>query len=945
MNIYKNKANKINWIKNWYVIYTMLFLIISILLSIPFVKNGISLIWDTYGQNGGDGFTQHYASVVYFAKYIKNIFYTFINTHELIIPMWDLKIGTGYDIITTLNYYSFGDPLNIFYIFTPEKYYPYMYSFLILFRLYLSGLFFCFFCFEFKQKKVPVILGAVCYAFCGYALYLPLKHPFFANPMIYLPLLLLGAEKIFRGKRPYLFIVMVIISAISNFYFFYMLTIAVVMYAFVRVLYLYKDKGIFLKKFWHYFIKFVIYYVIGILLSMVIMLPVILAFINSSRASGQVGNLSIFYNLGYYVFYLSNIFTSKGNSNGMYLGLNVITIISSLLIFKDKSKSGKYLKRILFIVFVCTMFPIFAYIMNGFSYISNRWCFIFLFVVCFISVYVMQDIKQVFNKNTKFVYLSLFVMFILNIGLHRFFVYLDRTTTYIEFNYLFILTAAITIFIIKNKKASIKAVYILLALLFIFQISLSGNLKNAGRYGNFISQLKPYDKISKEINIDEFDFIKEYDKSDYYRVDQEKSRMNYGFLQGVNGVSSFFSIRNKNVMDYILKTGILGNVTYSGNHGYDYHIASNTLKGVKYFIGGKSFDSYINFESIKEVEKNKIYENKNSLGLFYTYDSVISDKEFNALDENDREFAMLQSVYLTDSNFIKPKFIKPSSKTIMTFEDILKNAKYDKDKIEIDNNKITVKEKYVTVKLNIGSINNSECYLIMNNFNVDLSREIDEKADLKKKINTSMSKDATNTYLKITSKETGFKNKYIVMSQNSEYYLGKFNYIFNLGYFKDAKNGEIKIVFSQKGKYNFSDMKIVSQSMDNYDTYVNELKEDKVENFTIKGNTVSLNVNTNEDKIGVLSIPYSKGWKAYVNGKEVEVLQANIDSMGVELNKGENEVVFKYCTPGLKEWEFISFITAFSSLIYILIKKKKIFKHFLLYVVCFILFDKIFIIV
>ena len=111
--------------------------------------------------------------------------------------------------------------------------------------------------------------------------------------------------------------------------------------------------------------------------------------------------------------------------------------------------------------------------------------------------------------------------------------------------------------------------------------------------------------------------------------------------------------------------------------------------------------------------------------------------------------------------------------------------------------------------------------------------------------------------------------------------------------------------------------------MDDYDKYVNELKEDKVENFTIKGNTVSLNVNTKENKIGVLSIPYSKGWKAYVNGKEVEVLQANIDSMGVELQKGENEVVFKYCTPGLKAGALISFVTAIGCIIYIYIDKKK----------------------
>ncbi|MGO5359435.1 YfhO family protein [Anaerofustis sp. LCP19S3_F7] len=909
--------------KKWFLSYTLIFLVISVFLAIPFIDNRISFIWDTYEQNGGDGFTQHYASVVYFARYIKNIFYTFINTHELIIPMWDLKIGTGYDILTTLNYYSFGDPLNIFYIFTPEKYYPYMFSLLVVLRLYLSGIFFSLFCFQFNKKKFPVIITAIGYAFCGYALYAPLKHPFFVNPMIYLPLFLLGAEKIFRGQKPYLFIIMVFVSAISNFYFFYMLTIAVVMYAFVRVLYLYNDKGMFLKQFWHYFIKFVIYYIIGILLSMVIMLPVILAFINSSRASGQVSNLSLFYNLNYYISYISNLFNSNGFGDWMFLGFNIIIVISSLLIFKDKSKAGKYLKYILSILFICSMLPVFSYVMNGFSYVTSRWCFIFAFLVCFINAYIIKDIKFVFNKNIKYVYTCLLLLFVINVVIDRFFVFLDKNNIYIHYNYFFILTGVLFTFIVQNKKSSIKVIYFSMIVLFVVQISLSGYLKNSDKYGNFISQLKTYSKVKKETNISNVNFIKEYDASNYYRIDQTKNRMNYGFLYDVNGLSSFFSIKNNTNMDYILKTGILQNVTYSGNHGYDHHIVSNTLKGVKYFIADKDFKLMDNFKPIKEDKKNFVYENKNSLGLFYTYDSVISDKEFNALDENDREFAMLQSVYLSDSNFIKPNSISSSSKTIMTFEDIIKNGKYDKDKIEIYGDKLIVKEEEASITLNLGSLYNNECYLVIDDFNIDLTSKIKKDASLKEKINHKMKNDYTFTYIKFSSSDRDFSNNCIVISSNGKYYIGKFNYVFNLGYFDHVEDCDVTITFSKNGNYNFSDMKIVSQPMDNYNKYVNELKKDKVENFTIKGNTVSLKVNTKEDKIGVLSIPYSKGWKAYVNGKEVEVLQANIDSMGIELNKGENEVVFKYCTPGLKEGAIISFTTAFCCIIYMLIKKKR----------------------
>ena len=71
-----------------------------------------------------------------------------------------------------------------------------------------------------------------------------IRHPFFLNPMIYLPLLLMGVEKIYRKEKPYLFILMVTVAAISNFYFFYMLTVAAVVYALIRFPE-YKEAGFF----------------------------------------------------------------------------------------------------------------------------------------------------------------------------------------------------------------------------------------------------------------------------------------------------------------------------------------------------------------------------------------------------------------------------------------------------------------------------------------------------------------------------------------------------------------------------------------------------------------------------------------------------------------------------------------------------------------------------
>jgi len=49
-----------------------------------------------------------------------------------------------------------------------------------------------------------------------------------------------------------------------------------------------------------------------------------------------------------------------------------------------------------------------------------------------------------------------------------------------------------------------------------------------------------------------------------------------------------------------------------------------------------------------------------------------------------------------------------------------------------------------------------------------------------------------------------------------------------------------------------------------------------------------------------MSIPYSKGWSAKVDGKAVKILRGNIMFMAIPLEAGYHEIEFTYCTPGLR---------------------------------------------
>lgn len=83
---------------------------------------------------------------------------------------------------------------------------------------------------------------------------------------------------------------------------------------------------------------------------------------------------------------------------------------------------------------------------------------------------------------------------------------------------------------------------------------------------------------------------------------------------------------------------------------------------------------------------------------------------------------------------------------------------------------------------------------------------------------------------------------------------------------------------------------------------------------------------TPESKLLFFSVPAAKGWTAYVNGKETEIITAQYGLSAVCTDTGENLIEFKYETPGLRTGiilTVISFSVLFLyTVIYFLIKRR-----------------------
>ena len=96
-------------------------------------------------------------------------------------------------------------------------------------------------------------------------------HPYFLNPCVFFPLVLMGIDLIFEKRSPLPFIISTAVCAVFNIYFFYMICIGMFIYA-VAVCFSFFEKRKF-SDLMKWFGKFVLFFAVAVLLAGTVVLP------------------------------------------------------------------------------------------------------------------------------------------------------------------------------------------------------------------------------------------------------------------------------------------------------------------------------------------------------------------------------------------------------------------------------------------------------------------------------------------------------------------------------------------------------------------------------------------------------------------------------------------------------------------------------------------------
>ena len=111
-----------------------------------------------------------------------------------------------------------------------------------------------------------------------------------------------------------------------------------------------------------------------------------------------------------------------------------------------------------------------------------------------------------------------------------------------------------------------------------------------------------------------------------------------------------------------------------------------------------------------------------------------------------------------------------------------------------------------------------------------------------------------------------------------------------------------------------------------YEDYFKDCKNRKAtacDSFSYNKNGFTATVtNDGNDNLLFFSVPYDKGFKAYVNGEEAEIEKVNIGFMAVKIDgHKKSEIEFVYTTPMLKEGIIVSLSGFVLFLIYMIVTK------------------------
>ena len=716
---------------------------------------------------------------------------------------WNQFTDLGANFIGSYTFYLLGSPFFLITLLFPNSFVPYLMGPLLILKFAFAALTAYHYINRFVRHSESAVLGGLLYAFSGFSVYnIFFNH--FHEAIIVFPLLLLAVEQHIVDKRRGVLAFAVFLAATINYFFFYGMVIFVVIYWAVRLL-----SGA-IKQSFKGFLSFGFEAVLGLLMSMALLLPTILAVtqvgriteINLGYDSWLYGRTQIYANILEVLFFPPDIparpvyFPAadvKWSSLGAWLPL--FSMVGVLAFCKNKPKH--WIKRILAASLVMALVPVLnsAFYMFNSSYYA-RWFYMPILIMSLSTVMAIEDDRVDFKPSYKFV-LFITVLTTLIIGLWPdregdkirigIYTYEENSLMYTLRFFGSCLIAIISLLILlrlikkyrHRHKLFLKNAIIAVAVVSVIYSSVfigCGKSHSYDTTGEIIPNL-----LEGELNL-------EGDK-DTFRIDCYDCMDNTAMFLGYSSINAFHSIVPASVVDFY---EYIGEERSVASRPETDSVGLRSLLSVKYLLNRVDGDAFETdgetlmdgFTYLKTENGFKVYTNDNFIPMGFCYDKYVTTGALDDTSDHLKANMMVKAILLNDQQIEKYGHL---------LEDV-----------EID------------------------------------------------------------------------------------------------GYYLD--NEELSIDAEAR-------------------------RNNACKNFSYTKHGFEAEIDLEKENLVFFSVPYDSGFKAYVNGKEVEIERVNRGFMAVKCNVGENKIEFEYNTPGLMLGCMISVVSFIIFALYLILVKLIRAKH------------------
>lgn len=819
---------------NKFVITTFFFaativLIVFVAIGLsPFGKNQIMVI---------DSWHQYFPALVSLHRKIR--------AGESLFYSWFSGGGTNY--LTFIGYYAMS-PLNLLSLLFPESMLQEFFWMATLVKIALAGAFFSYYLKKvFKKDDVSIVVFGLTYSFCGF-LTGYYWNIMWLDVVCMLPLLVIGLHDLVETSKYRLYVVVLALCMISNFYIGIFICEFIAIYFFV--LYFDKNEVFSLKNFLLKLRDIVIYSSLALMMSAITFLPIIYGMTKAyGQSSGNPTQLETYHALLDLVNNMLINVTPTIIDGLPNISSSMLVFFLLVLFFFTKQISTR--KKVIYGLLVLFLFMslninYLNFVWHGLHFpnqVPYRFSFILSFVVITMAYQVYLKMKDLDLSLLKWVFISLIAYFVASEKLYT--DLFDFKVFYFAMVMIIVYAGLSAVYIHNNINEGLYVAILLCLILFESLITMNNAAEATSTTGRDEYNVE-YDAVKEA-----FDFI-DIDAVGVNRIEMApRYSTNDALAYGYMGLVQFASTANSKYGAY---TQFMGMPSDHGSNTIAFEPNTPALNGL--FAIGYMISKYDHIpmpnEAYEEVFRQgnvAVLKNKYALPFMYQVKEEIIDLSNEIISPFERQLRFYNLATGQSRQFFAPIPIHEESYQNMTLVS-REGARNSYQNID------TTQTAVATISYLINQTDQYYLYML----------------------------DQTPT-AKLT---VGDKTRMIKTPRGM---------VVDLGVLEPGTpvTVSLEVMAAESGYF---DLEIVSFNELMFSEIASELNEqavtiDAFDETNIRGHIIS-----EEDGLIYTSIPFEEGWKVKVNGSKIKPWVYRSAVIAIPIEAGENVIELTYRPQG-----------------------------------------------